>query len=209
MASSVLITDFDGTITEREFYALVPGMPAIWAEYTAGRITHFEAMRRVFALAPSDHAALERMLAALGPDPRLAAAVETLRAHGWEVVVVSAGSSWYIDRILERAGVRVEVHANPGHIEPGRGLVLELPRESPFFSLETGIDKAAVVRDALGRFQRVAFAGDGPPDLDGALLAAPDLRFARRWLARDLAARGVPFQPFDHWSEIAVRLTMI
>ncbi len=206
MADAVLITDFDGTITGREFYELVlkrSGGGEDWAEYLAGRITHFEVMRRILARAPTAPDQLEELLEAMEPDPELAAGVARLGRAGWKVVVVSAGSSWYIDRILARAGIKgLEVHANPGHIEPGRGLVLELPRGSRFFSPDVGIDKSAVLRDAQARFQRVAFAGDGPPDLPPALLTAPEDRFARRWLAGELERRKTAFRRFERWGEI-------
>jgi 2-hydroxy-3-keto-5-methylthiopentenyl-1-phosphate phosphatase len=52
----------------------------------------------------------------------------------------------------------------------------------------------------------VAFAGDGPPDLQAALLVPPGLRFARGGLAEELRARGEAFQPFSRWSEIAREL---
>ncbi len=206
MADAVLITDFDGTITGREFYDLVlerSGGGEDWAEYLAGRITHFEVMRRILARAPTAPDQLEELLEAMEPDPELAAGVARLRRAGWEVVVVSAGSTWYIDRILARAGIQgLEVHANPGHIEPGCGLVLELPGGSPFFSPDVGIDKSAVLRDARARFRRVAFAGDGPPDLPPALLTAPEDRFARRWLAGEMERRKAVFRRFERWSEI-------
>jgi 2,3-diketo-5-methylthio-1-phosphopentane phosphatase len=211
----ILISDFDGTMTARDFYELVlermpRGAPAYWRDYAAGRLTHFEAMRSIFAHAPSDPAELERLLDALQPDPHLGESVRILRHAGWEVTVVSAGGSWYIDRILSRAGVHgIPVHANPCRVEPGRGLVLEMPSESPFLSAETGIDKPGVVRDALARFERVAFAGDGPPDLPPALLVAPELRFARGWLADALNRRGERYREFAHWRDIAAALSSL
>ena len=104
--------------------------------------------------------------------------------------------------LLDEAGVALEVHANPGHVEDDR-LAMTWPVDSPYFSPETGIDKAAVVREALGAGGAVAFAGDGPPDLVPALLVPPRLRFARGYLARMLAERGEPFRPFDRWAEVA------
>jgi hypothetical protein len=55
-----------------------------------------------------------------------------------------------------------------------------------------GIDKAAVVRDALTRYKKVAFAGDRPPGTEPALLVAPSLRCAHRFLAQALDTRGEP-----------------
>jgi 2-hydroxy-3-keto-5-methylthiopentenyl-1-phosphate phosphatase len=136
----------------------------------------------------------------------LSAAAERLHRAGWELIVVSAGCSWYIERILAAAGVAATVHANPGRIEAGRGLVVEKPRDSRFFSEDVGIDKPAVVRDALSRYPSVAFAGDGPPDIAPALLVDAGMRFARGFLADELERRGEEFHHFGRWSEIVDRL---
>ena len=68
----------------------------------------------------------------------------------WDLIIVSAGSSWYIDLLLQRANVQAVVHSNPGRIVPGRGLVLNMPKTSPFYCPDVGIDKSAVMRHALG-----------------------------------------------------------
>ncbi len=210
-ASSILVSDFDGTITGREFYSLVlersPGAPDYFGQYAAGRLTHFEAMAGVFSHAPTEEAALKAMLEEMRPGPEFAAAVERLRSAGWELVVVSAGSTWYIERVLRAAGVEAEIHASPGRIEPGRGLALEPPRDSAYYNPLVGVDKEALVRDMQSRNGLVAFAGDGPLDLAPALLVPPHLRFARRWLARELRRRRVPFRPFEAWDMIASELT--
>ena len=99
------------------------------------------------------------------------------------------------------------VYSNPGRIENGRGLVLEkLHPSSPYHSPSVGVDKSAVVRHAIQLAEMVAFAGDGPPDLEPALLVRPELRFARGFLADALRGRGEAFQPFSRWSEIAREL---
>src|SRR5262249_55762225 len=142
--------------------------------------------------------------AASEADPDLGASSALLRHAGWDLWVVSAGSSWYVERVLRRAGVDATVYSNPGRLENGRGLVLEtLAPSSPFFSASVGVDKSAVVQHALRIAETVAFAGDGPPDLQPALLVRPELRFARGFLAEALQARREKFQPFSRWSEIA------
>ncbi len=209
-ATSILVTDFDGTITRQDFYQLVASQympstaPDYWAQYAHGELSHFEAMRAFFAHTPTDAAALERLLDQTEPDPQLGSSIASLRANGWEIVIASAGSPWYIDRLLARACVHdVAVHANPFEIETGRGLWIRLPEASPFFSKEVGVDKTAIVSDALNRAATVAFAGDGPPDLAPALLVPPERRYARGWLAGELRRGGYPFRPFRQWGEIA------
>ena len=212
MPDAILVSDFDGTMTAHDFYSLAvarllaPDDLAPWQEYLAGRLTHFAALRAIFSRL---RAPLDEVLAvidAMGLDPGLADAVARLRQAGWEVVVASAGCDWYIRRLLDAAGVTLTVHANPGHYPPDGPLIMDAPPPSAFTCPETGVDKAAVVRDALARARTVAFAGDGFADLPAALLTPADRRFARGDLAGELAERNEDFRPFACWSEVAEAL---
>ena len=213
---NLLVTDFDGTITRHDFYELALDRvvrtavsPDYWALYSAGKITHFEAMRGIFSWIRCGEEAIREIIRGMDADPNLKPGVERLRASGWDVIVVSAGSSWYIRQVLDAAGVSLEVHASPGHFTPSQGLLLEPPVDSPYYCPRMGIDKEAVVLQALRRYRRVAFAGNGPPDVEPALKVDPALRFARTFLAGELARRGEVFHRFDRWSEIADRLLHI
>lgn len=204
----VLVSDFDGTMTRRDFYQvfreryLPDDAPDFWTQYRAGQLTHFEALRDIFASASPGEAALLSITDEMGLDPALGESLERLRSAGWEVVVVSAGCEWYIRHLLKRANVHVECHANRGRVENGR-LIMELPTGSPYFSSETGIDKAGAVRRVIERGLTAAFAGDGYPDLEAALLVPEDLRFARGDLASALRSRMASFRDFDRWADVA------
>ena len=208
----VFVTDFDGTLTRREFYHLVQEYLSdpsadYWSDYRAGRVTHFDAMARYFAAIRADEATVVRTLLRLELDERFPELAAALNRAGWEIVVASAGSEWYIRQVLGPTGAAVTIHANPGRWVGGeRGLVLEKPTGSPFFCANVGIDKAGVVRDALRRTGRVAFAGDGYPDVPAAVLVPPHRRFARADCAAELTRRGEPFRPFERWSEVAEAL---
>lgn len=207
----VLVTDFDGTLTGRDFYqvfcerCLPEGITQIWDRYRAGEIDHFEAMRRIFASAAPGEEALLEMASQTRLEPELKTCLKNLHGAGWEVVVVSAGSRWYIERILRAAGVDLVVHTNEGKIEKGR-LMLTRPEGSPFFSQEAGIDKAGVVRWVQNSGRVAAYAGDGFLDLEASLLVPPQYRFARGDLATALTQRGESFQAFERWKVVAETL---
>jgi 2-hydroxy-3-keto-5-methylthiopentenyl-1-phosphate phosphatase len=207
----VLISDFDGTMTRRDFFQLVverlppAGTHDYWGDYLASRLTHFEALKAIFGSVTAGESALLELVESMELEPNLKAEVEALQTLGWRVVVASAGCEWYIRKLLDEAGVTLEVHANPGRLEGGR-LVMELPIGSLYFSRETGVDKIGIVQSAIDAGNTVAFAGDGKPDLAPSLLVPGSLRFARGVLAEELTARGEEFRPFDRWAEVAEAL---
>jgi 2,3-diketo-5-methylthio-1-phosphopentane phosphatase len=209
----IFVTDFDGTMTRRDFYRVAlarlvpPDTPDYWEDYLAGRLTHFEALQAIFR---HIHASEDEVLAAAGEmelDPRAGQAIRRLKQAGWEVRIASAGCHWYIDRLLAGQDIQVPVYANPGTYDPQGGLLMTPPVDSPYYSPQTGIDKPAIVRAALAATSEVAFAGDGPPDLEPALQVTPNRRFARGHLAEALLARGESFRHYEQWSDIAEMLT--
>jgi HAD superfamily phosphoserine phosphatase-like hydrolase len=129
----VLVTDFDGTITRRDFFWLVveafapAHLEEHWRKYTTKQITHFEALAGIFDKLELSEEAMNALLDRAEPEPELRAWLDRLDRGGWDVVVVSAGCSWYIERILARAGVTLPIHSNPGTFIPGAGLHMRLP----------------------------------------------------------------------------------
>ena len=167
MHRRALVTDFDGTVPSRDFFDLIaerhmpPDAPDFLGLWREKKIRHWEAMQGYFYYCPTDEESLTCLLRDTAPDAALASCSKRLNEAGWDLIIVSAGSKWYIDRILDQLGVTATVHAIPGSIEAGRGLVLAPDRDAPFFNDDVGIDKPAVVADALTRYEDVAFAGDG------------------------------------------------
>lgn len=210
--AGVLVSDFDGTMTTHDFYrlalqSLLPeDVPDYWASYRSGRLTHFEALKSYFASIRKSEDEVLEVVWSMELDPMLGDAIEQLRRAGWRVIVASAGCEWYISRLLSRAGVVLEYHANPGKFVPGQGLLMELPTQSPYFSHELGIDKTAIVAKYLGSGVTVAYAGDGFPDVGPAKLVPENLRFARGDLADVLHRERLGFCGYGAWSEIAQQL---
>lgn len=207
----VLVTDFDGTVCRRDYYHLViehlqpAGTPDFWGQYLAGQLSHFDALRLTYASGQGGDAALLGLLDHMEPDPDLGTEVAALQATGWKIVIASAGCAWYIERLLEQAGVRgVEVHANPGTIEAGR-LQMTRPIGAPHPDANLGVSKVGVVEAARAAAAGapVAFAGDSLADVTAGLRVEPRFRFARAAMAEELNRLGEPFQPFERWADVA------
>jgi 2-hydroxy-3-keto-5-methylthiopentenyl-1-phosphate phosphatase len=211
---AVLVSDFDGTLARPDFYHLVRqhlvphGTPNFWDAYRIGEMTHFEALKAFFEAAEGGEAALRGITDMIEMPAQLADHLDRLRDAGWDVVLVSAGCSWYIDILLERAGVKLPCYANPGRIQDGR-LIMERPVESAYCCHESGIDKSAVVQALQQEGRKVAFAGDGFPDFEAARLVSSNLRFARSDLTIACRKADVPYRPFEDWNEVAAALVEV
>lgn len=213
LCSNILVSDFDGTLTQIDFFQavlneIVRDNLSIWHDYTGGQITHFEALAGYYRLIDWDEKRLLQLVDRCGFPHNFGKLVDELEKSGWGVVIASAGCEWYIQRHLQRTGTldRVPVHANHGSFVEGKGLLMELPLSSPFFDPKIGISKEGVVSHWLNQGKQVAFAGDGPTDLKPALLVPPERRFAKGSLASILTSRNEPFHSFDRWEEIPRRL---
>jgi len=210
--TSILVSDFDGTMTRHDFYLLaiehlIPrDCPDYWLEYRQGRMTHFEALPAYFRTITASEAGVLAVVDQMELDPRLPRALADLQSAGWTVVVTSAGCDWYIKYLLAQAGVSLEVFANPGEFIAGQGLRMSLPSDARFRSPTIGVDKAGVVAHWLDQGCRVAFAGDGFPDADAARRVDDPLRFAKADLAEQLQQEQLSFHRFSVWSEIADHL---
>lgn len=210
-ARGVLVSDFDGTLGRPEFYKLLrdrllpPETPDYWSQYAAGELSHFDALKGYFEHAEGGEEALLGVVAEIELPADFPGLLDRLRRADWQVVVVSAGCSWYIDRLLDRAGVSLPVITNPGEVTGGR-LTMHRPVDSEFYTAETGVDKRAVVRTLQQHRAAVAYAGDGSPDVSASQEVPASLRFARRELAEIFEQRGIPFRRFDAWREVAEAL---
>lgn len=84
----ILVSDFDGTMTRHDFYKLViesllpRGTPDYWAQYRAGTMTHFEALRRYFAAIRAPEAEVLAVVERMDLDPGLPAAVAAWKGPG-------------------------------------------------------------------------------------------------------------------------------
>src|SRR5450631_1474955 len=125
----ILVSDFDGTMTSRDFFwVALSRMPARavepWERYEQGLTSHFAALAEIFAGLRVDQQELDAILAEMQVESGLAELLDRLQQSGWSLVIASAGCAFYIERILLRVGIKAVIHANPGDFIPGQGLFM-------------------------------------------------------------------------------------
>jgi len=206
MTSRTLVVDFDGTVTEQDLLddiAQTFGDDEVYREVDegldGGRLSLREVIRREFEPVRAELGeVVEYALENTRVRPGFRELVERAQASGWRFVIVSSGFHELIEPILDREGVEVELHANRVDARPDGWRVLwSYGDDCP--TCGESCKRATV--DALADGGEVVYIGDGYSDRCAADNA--DRVFARRGLARWLEERGVPFEPFDDFHQVA------
>jgi 2-hydroxy-3-keto-5-methylthiopentenyl-1-phosphate phosphatase len=206
-----LFVDYDGTITEHDMLDTIAqtfGDPEVYAEVDRGldenRLTLHEVLRREFepVRAPLDEV-VDWVVEHAAIRPGFHEFVDLTRDRGWRLVVLSSGFRELIRPVLQREGLDdVEVLSNSIEPDPA-GWRASFRDEMPCPVCGEPCKRASVVAESDGK--ETVYVGDGISDRCGA--EASDRVFARRGLARYLAERGKPFEPFDDFHEIGRALT--
>jgi 2-hydroxy-3-keto-5-methylthiopentenyl-1-phosphate phosphatase len=207
--SRTLVVDFDGTITEHDIlqtlafrYGEAEVVRELDEALDEGRITLRDEITREYATvrAPLGEV-VEHVLGNTRVRPGFRRFVDLARERGWRIVIVSSGFQELIEPILKREGVDVDLHANRVEARPDGWRVLWQYEDSCDSCGESC--KRSIVREFAGE-DEIVYIGDGYSDRCAA--EASDLVFATRGLARYLEERGVPYEPFDDFHQIAERL---
>ena len=124
--------------------------------------------------------------------------VERAKAHGFRVVIVSSGFHELIEPFLKREGVEVELHANRVDPNPD-GWIVDWRYDETCENCGESC-KRSIVQEFAGGGELV-YVGDGYSDRCAA--EASDRVFATRALAGYLSERGVAYEPFDDFHDVA------
>jgi 2-hydroxy-3-keto-5-methylthiopentenyl-1-phosphate phosphatase len=206
VSERALVVDFDGTVTEQDLLDTIAGRfgdPAVYQEVDEGldegRLPLREVITREFrpVRRPLDEV-VGWELENVRIRPGFAELVSLARERGWRLTIVSSGFHELIEPILEREGVDVELHANRVDPRPDGWRVLWNYEDDCGSCGESC--KRSVAQAFAGEGELV-YVGDGYSDRCAAELA--DRVFACRGLARYLDERGIPYEPFDDFFDVA------
>lgn len=204
------VTDFDGTISDDDFFtyiarryfddkALTP-----WREYLGGTKTHFEALREMFSKLRVPETELKSFISEIYTDKEFVRTVALCFDKNIPVFICSAGCDYYINILIGEIikNYRITLVTNNGKYDGKQGLLISKPaKTSPYYDEAVGISKASIVRKLQSEGFKVIYAGDGPPDIEAARLA--DYVFAKKILLEKCREEGIKTLPFRSFADIS------
>lgn len=206
MKDFAFISDFDGTLTKKDFYKILSEaylkdeFSPRYKSWKSGEIKDREYLSYVFNNIKRSEAEILEDILNIPFDPSAKAFIEQVKGAGGDFIIISAGTSYYIDKILEKQNIEgVDVYSNKG-VFKDNGIYFDLDKNSEFYSDRYGIDKLIVIEKLKRNYRKVFYAGDSEPDLKPALVA--DLVFAKGELVEFLKKEKKDFIEFEDFSEV-------
>ena len=203
------VTDFDGTITNDDFFQYVgdaffdDSALAPWRLYLKGKLSHFEALRQMYGSLRVCEKELIDLLKKVAVDEWVIPTFELLRDAQIPIYIASAGCDYYINLLvggeIEKYGVNLVT--NSSRYSQAEGLLMERPsKDNRFYDENVGISKKKIVEYLHQNDRRVIYAGDGPPDIDPARIA--DIVFAKKILLKKCIEEGIKTLKFSDYKDI-------
>lgn len=206
MKKYLFVSDFDGTLTTRDFYWLMIDKylpergPALYRRWKQGEMTDIVFLGEIFRSIGRNEEEIAEDIRQIPLDPHAESLIRRVKASGGDFAIVSAGTRYYIDRLFTERGIEgVMIFSNEGYYED-LGIQLRIDPKHWAYSERYGIDKARVVQSLKGRYPTLFYAGDSGPDLEASLLA--DRIFAKDKLKDLLRQIPHPYTPIEDMGEV-------
>lgn len=206
MKKFAFVSDFDGTLTEKDFYHIIIdtylqewGRP-FYEDWKKTKKINVEFLNKILGSIGRTEEEILEEIHRIPLDEYAIDFIHRVQKAGGAFYILSAGTIYYIDRLLAYHGIEdVTVISMSGVFKDG-GIEVTPDEKSPYFSEIFGINKAKVVEDLKKEFETVFFAGDSEPDLGAA--KAADIAFAKKDLKELLSKEQEEFVPFEKFREI-------
>ncbi|WP_421378416.1 MtnX-like HAD-IB family phosphatase [Bacillus salacetis] len=210
MKKWAFVSDFDGTISEQDFYDLVienhynEGKD-LYKQWKNGDMKDIDFLREVFRNINDKEENVINEIRDLPIDEYAMSFIENVQANGGDFFILSAGTDYYINHLLDHYKIEnVKVYSNEGYYKD-QGVHLNLDKSHPHYHERYGIDKSKVIQDLHKEYETVHFIGDSEPDTHPAEHA--DLVFAKKALQKMLSERNIDFIAVDTFKDVERYLT--
>lgn len=189
MKECIFISDFDGTISRKDFYWIIiddyigEEGKAFYLDWKSKHKIDVPFLNKVFTWHDFDKKEHDEIIGKVEIDHSLGDFVDYTESCGWDFLVLSAGFRYYIDMVLPAEGLgHLEVITNEGGVFENGHFIIKPHEDAWYYHDVYGVDKEAVVKHYKRSHKKVYFAGDSEPDYKAAIAA--DICFAKKmnWL---------------------------
>lgn len=152
MKNWAFVSDFDGTISKKDFYHLVLEKyfaegQNLYKQWKSGEIKDIEFLRQVFTSIHQEESQIIEDIHSLEIDEHVPSFIRQVQAQGGDFYILSAGTDYYIHHILQQHGItNVKVFSNEGYYKE-KNVHMNIDPEHPHYSERYGINKSRVLSD--------------------------------------------------------------
>ncbi|MTI71017.1 MAG: HAD-IB family phosphatase [Firmicutes bacterium] len=202
----VFISDFDGTITKKDFYWHIIDMYLEkegndkYKKWQRGEMKDIDFLSYIFKNIGQDEEQIYKDIIKMKIDPYLKDFIDFIHSKNGDFIVLSAGTRYYIDILFEHLSLQdITVYSNKA-VYKDKGIHFDIDPTDKFYSERYGIDKKKVVKYLKSKYNKTFYAGDSMPDYEPSLLC--DERFATNKLISIFKEKGVNFHSFNSFKDI-------
>ena len=207
MKKFCILSDFDGTITEKDslFGFFEKFADKSWLEvekeWTDGKISSKECLIREFALVPGlSEKLIDDYLADTKIDLTFIDFYQKIKEKNIDFFVISDGVDFFINKILKKAGLNdLKIISNHGEFINGE-FVLTFPYDCKKCKNNAGTCKCAVVEQKRKEYEKIIYLGDGTSDFCVADKA--DILYAKEKLFKYCSSKGINAILFEKAEDI-------
>lgn len=209
MKKWAFISDFDGTISKKDFYWIIiekcyPEGEALFREWKNGDMKDIEFLSTVFGSINQSEEEILKYIHKIPIDEHAVSFINKVQKQNVDFYILSAGTDYYIQEILSKYGLKnVEVYSNKGTFDD-QNLHLDINADAWHYSDRYGIDKSIVLKRIKENYDFVFYFGDSEPDSHPAKYA--DTTFAKDVLIRILKEQNIPCIPVRDFKDVEMYL---
>ncbi|MCP3741015.1 MtnX-like HAD-IB family phosphatase [Rossellomorea sp. BNER] len=205
MKKWAFVSDFDGTISKKDFYWIViekyfQGGQHLFRQWKAGEIRDIDFLTTVFKSINQNEEQIISDILQIPIDEYVPSFIRNVQKNGGDFFILSAGTDYYIHHVLNKFDVEnVHVFSNQGFYHKNN-IHLNIDEQHIHYSERYGIDKTKIIMQLQEEYEIVHFIGDSEPDSHPAEFS--DLTFAKDSLQDLLREKGITFIPVNDFKEV-------
>lgn len=214
MKQYCIVSDFDGTITDRDgLYSFIQtyalgDWEKIEQDWIEGKISSKECLIEEFKLVPNlSEELISKFIETIKIDNYFKNFYDGLTGLGTDFYIVSDGVDYFIDKILSKYGLNnLKIISNHGEFNNG---VFEwsFPNDSGSCVNNAGTCKCKVIKDLYEKYEKIFYIGDGVSDY--CVADKVDIIFAKSRLKNYCMEKNIKFIEYNDFSDIEKRLKEI